>query len=106
IPFTLSTKIALAPSDSICSFVAARTSVAETCAPRRRAVAIAWSPATPTPIMKARAAEIVPAAVIIIGKARQCRRRGCGRSGDDPRRQDRGIQECAIAAGGRYIGAI
>ena len=36
----------------------------------RRAVAIACSPATPTPITKARAAGIVPAAVIIIGKAR------------------------------------
>ena len=60
----------LAPSDMICSRVAERTSVAETCAPSRRAVAIACSPATPTPMMKARAAEIVPAAVIIIGKAR------------------------------------
>jgi hypothetical protein len=60
----------LAPSDWICSFVAERTSVAETCAPRRRAVAIACSPATPTPITNTRAALIVPAAVIIIGKAR------------------------------------
>ena len=38
--------------------------------PRRRAVAIAWSPATPTPMTKTRAALTVPAAVIIIGKAR------------------------------------
>ena len=50
--------------------MAERTSVAETCAPSRRAVAIACSPATPTPITKTRAAVIVPAAVIIIGKAR------------------------------------
>ncbi len=34
-------KIGFAPSDWICSFVAERTSVAETCAPRRLAVAIA-----------------------------------------------------------------
>ena len=52
------------------SRVADRTSVADTCAPSRRAVAIACKPATPTPMIKALAAEIVPAAVIIIGKAR------------------------------------
>ena len=69
-PLTFSTKTALAPRLSICSLVAERTSVAETCAPSRRAVAIACSPATPTPITNARAALIVPAAVIIIGKAR------------------------------------
>ena len=69
-PATFSTKIGLAPSDWICSFVALRTSVALTCAPRRRAVAMACKPATPTPITKALAAVIVPAAVIIIGKAR------------------------------------
>jgi hypothetical protein len=69
-PATFSTKIALAPSERICSFVAERTSVADTWAPRRRAVAIACRPATPTPMMKTLAAEIVPAAVIIIGKAR------------------------------------
>ena len=44
--------------------------MADTCAPSRRAVAIAWSPATPTPITNTRAALTVPAAVIIIGKAR------------------------------------
>ena len=43
----------LAPSDCTCSFVAGRTSVAVTCAPRRLAVAIACKPATPTPMMKA-----------------------------------------------------
>ncbi len=69
-PLTASTKIAFAPRLSICSLVAARTSVALTSAPRRRAVAIACSPATPTPMTKTRAALIVPAAVIIIGKAR------------------------------------
>ena len=69
-PFTLSTKIGFAPSDWICSLVALRTSVAETCAPKRRAVAMACNPATPTPMMNALAAVIVPAAVIIIGKAR------------------------------------
>jgi hypothetical protein len=31
---------------------------------------MAWSPATPTPMMKTFAAATVPAAVIIIGKAR------------------------------------
>ena len=35
-----------------------------------RAVAIACRPATPTPITNTRAALTVPAAVIIIGKAR------------------------------------
>jgi hypothetical protein len=50
--------------------VAGRTSVAVTTAPSRRAVAIACRPATPTPITNTFAAGIVPAAVIIIGKAR------------------------------------
>ena len=40
------------------------------CKALRRAVAIACNPATPTPMTNTRAAEIVPAAVIIIGKAR------------------------------------
>ena len=44
--------------------------MAVTTAPSRRAVAIAWSPATPAPMTKTRAAGTVPAAVIIIGKAR------------------------------------
>ena len=39
-------------------------------APRRRAVAMACRPATPTPMMNTLAAGTVPAAVIIIGKAR------------------------------------
>ena len=38
-----------APRLSTCSFTAGRTSYAETTAPSRRAVAIAWSPATPAP---------------------------------------------------------
>jgi hypothetical protein len=50
--------------------VAGRTSVAETMAPRRRAVAIACRPATPAPRMNTRAGGTVPAAVIIIGMAR------------------------------------
>ena len=41
----------LAPSEATCSLVAGRTSVAETMAPSRRAVAIACRPATPTPMM-------------------------------------------------------
>ena len=69
-PATFSTKIGLAPKDWICSFVAERTSVALTWAPRRLAVAIACSPATPTPITNTLAGLIVPAAVIIIGYAR------------------------------------
>ena len=39
-------------------------------APKRRAVAIACRPATPTPMMNTLAGGTVPAAVIIIGKAR------------------------------------
>ena len=49
---------------------AGRTSVAVTMAPSRRAVAMACSPATPTPITNNFAAGTVPAAVIIIGSAR------------------------------------
>ena len=64
------TSMNLAPSDSTCSFTLGRTSLASITAPRRFAVAIACKPATPTPITNTRAAEIVPAAVIIIGKAR------------------------------------
>ena len=59
-----------APSDSTCSLVAGRTSVAVTMAPRRLAVAMACKPATPTPMTNTRAGAIVPAAVIIIGMAR------------------------------------
>ena len=60
----------LAPSDATCSLTAGRTSVAVTTAPRRRAVAMACKPATPTPMTNTRAAGTVPAAVIIIGSAR------------------------------------
>ena len=51
-----------------CSFAAGRKSYAEATAPRRRAVAIACSPATPAPITRTRAGVIVPAAVVSIGK--------------------------------------
>jgi hypothetical protein len=43
-------------------------SKASTLAPNLFAVAIICSPATPTPITKTRAGEIVPEGVIIIGK--------------------------------------
>src|SRR6266511_3895844 len=59
-----------APSDWTCSFTMGRTSKAETTAPRRRAVASAWSPATPAPTMNAFAGASVPAAVVIIGRMR------------------------------------
>ena len=59
----------LAPREATCSLVAGRTSVAETIEPRRRAVAMACNPATPTPMMNTFAAGTVPAAVIIIGIA-------------------------------------
>ena len=39
-------------------------------APSRRAVAIAWSPATPAPITRTRAGVMVPAAVVSIGNMR------------------------------------
>ena len=58
-----------APSDWTCSSTAGRVSKASTRAPSRFAVAIACSPATPAPITKTRAGRIVPAGVIIIGKA-------------------------------------
>ena len=59
-----------APSEATCSLTAGRTSVAVTMAPSLRAVAMACKPATPTPITNTRAAGTVPAAVIIIGRAR------------------------------------
>ena len=49
---------------------AGRTSYAPTFAPRRRAVAIACSPATPAPTMKTRAEATVPAAVMSMGNMR------------------------------------
>src|SRR5207245_7419114 len=60
----------LGPRLSTCSLAAGRTSVAVTIAPSRRAVAIACRPATPAPITKTFAAGTVPAAVIIMGRAR------------------------------------
>ena len=60
----------LAPSDSTCSFTLGRTSEASMTAPSRLAVAIACSPATPTPSTTTRAALMVPAAVISIGNRR------------------------------------
>ena len=58
------------PRLSTSSLAAGRTSKALTTAPRRRAVAIACSPATPAPSTTTRAGATVPAEVIIIGKAR------------------------------------
>ena len=59
-----------APRLSISSRAAGRTSVAETTAPIRLAVAIACRPATPAPTTKTLAGVTVPAAVIIIGMTR------------------------------------
>src|SRR5438132_1352756 len=59
-----------APTLWTCSFTAGRTSYASTTAPRRRAVEIAWSPATPTPTMNTCAGVIVPAAVVRSGNMR------------------------------------
>src|ERR671912_531813 len=53
-----------APSDSICSLTAERTSKACTIAPSRREVAIAWRPATPAPSTSTLAGRTVPAAVV------------------------------------------
>ena len=60
----------LAPRLSTCSFTDGRTSDASITAPSRLAVAMACSPATPTPRITTRAALIVPAAVISIGNRR------------------------------------
>ncbi len=46
----------------------------KTTAPRRLAVAIAWSPATPAPSTMTFAGATVPAAVVIIGKKRPASR--------------------------------
>ena len=56
--------IDLAPRDRICSRASSRMSNPSTKAPRRRAVAIAWSPATPAPSTRTRAGGTVPAAVM------------------------------------------
>ena len=55
------------PRLSTCSLTTGRTSVASTTAPRRRAVPIAISPATPAPITIPRAGRTVPAAVVSSG---------------------------------------
>src|SRR5712691_10327210 len=62
-----------APSDSTCSLTTGRTSKPNVTAPRRRAVAIAWSPATPAPRTSALAGGTVPAAVVSIGRKRGSR---------------------------------
>ena len=59
----------LAPKDLTCSATTGLVSKASTFAPNLFAVAIACKPATPTPITNTFEGEIVPAAVIIIGKA-------------------------------------
>src|SRR5258708_2327361 len=51
-----------------CSLTAGRKSYAETTAPKRRAVAMACSPATPQPMISTRAGVMVPAAVVSMGK--------------------------------------
>ncbi len=58
----------MAPRLSTCSLTAGRTSKASTTAPSRRAVAIAWRPATPAPSTSALAGRIVPAAVVNMGR--------------------------------------
>ena len=64
----MSSSMKRAPSDSICSFTAARTSKANVTAPSRLAVASACRPATPAPSTITFAGRIVPAAVVSIGK--------------------------------------
>ena len=63
--------MALAPIERISSAAAARTSYARTTAPRRLAVAMAWSPATPAPSTTTSAGWTVPAAVMLSGKKRR-----------------------------------
>ena len=57
-----------APSDSTSPRACGRTSYALTTAPRRRAVPMACSPATPVPSTRTPAGRIVPAAVVSSGK--------------------------------------
>ena len=66
-PISIFTK--RAPKDLTCSSTTGRVSKASTFAPNLFAVAIACSPATPTPMTNTFEGEIVPAAVIIIGNA-------------------------------------
>ena len=56
-----------APRDRICSRASSRMSNPSTTAPRRRAVATAWRPATPAPSTRTRAGFTVPAAVMRSG---------------------------------------
>ncbi len=56
------------PRDSTCSLTASRMSETSTMAPRRLAVAIAWRPATPAPMITTREGGMVPAAVMSRGK--------------------------------------
>src|SRR5881409_3613952 len=58
----------VAPRLSTCSLTTGRTSKPDTTAPRRRAVAIACSPATPAPMTSTLAGTTVPAAVTSIGR--------------------------------------
>ena len=58
-----------APREFTCSSTTSLVSNASTLAPNLFAVAIAWRPATPTPITNTFAGFRVPAAVIIIGNA-------------------------------------
>ena len=60
----------VAPTDSASVLVSGRTSYALTTAPRRLAVPMACSPATPVPSTSTLAGRAVPAAVISIGKKR------------------------------------
>src|SRR5207244_74451 len=60
----------LAPTLSPCACTAGSTLDADTTAPSRRAVAVAWSPATPAPSTSTLAGVRVPAAVTSIGKSR------------------------------------
>ncbi len=59
-----------APIERTSSALAGRTSYASTTAPSRRAVAMAWSPATPAPSTTTLAGGTVPAAVMNSGKKR------------------------------------
>jgi hypothetical protein len=61
------------PIDATSSAEAARTSFADTRAPSRLAVAIAWSPATPAPSTSTFAGGTVPAAVMNSGRNRGSR---------------------------------
>ena len=60
-----------APTEALDLLLGSRPkSYAEVTAPSRRAVAMAWSPATPAPMTRTRAGVIVPAAVVSMGNNR------------------------------------